>query len=77
MTAGHRRTLAPIPLIHHTLQKAVESLVRAQARLDHARNGAAAKAATAKAAAAQCSDVDIELQVRPAYWPGAKAGTVG
>ncbi|PRW45602.1 Proteasome subunit alpha type-4 [Chlorella sorokiniana] len=55
-------------------EKAVESLVRDQARLDHARNGAAAKAAARAAAAAKCSDVDTELQVAKymaEYWASA------
>ncbi len=52
------------PAVPSMSQKAVEALVRAQARLDHSRNGAAAKAAAAAAAAAKRSDVDTELQVR-------------
>ena len=45
------------------LQKAVEELVRAQARLDHARNGQAAKQAARDAAATKKADVEEELQV--------------
>lgn len=45
------------------MQKAVEELVRAQARLDHARNGQAAKQAARDAAATKKADVEEELQV--------------
>ena len=46
------------------LQKAVEALIRAQARLDHARNGAAAKQAARDAAAALRDAADEALQAR-------------
>ena len=57
-------------------QKAVEALVRVQARLDHTRNGAAAKQAARDAAAARQAAADEELQVGwgrcgPALWRAA------
>lgn len=45
-------------------QKAVEALIRAQARLDHARNGAAAKQSARDVAAERQGDVGEQLQVR-------------
>lgn len=50
------------------IQKALEALVRAQARLDHARNGAAAKAAARDAASQRRTDVETELQVGQPLW---------
>lgn len=62
-------THMPAPLsrslpIWRLMQKAVEALIRAQARLDHARNGAAAKQAARDTAATRCADVDEALQAR-------------
>ena len=50
-------------LAHACAQKAVEALARAQARLDHARGGAAAKQAARDAALAKRAEVEAELQV--------------
>ena len=56
-------TAAPAACRCSCLQKAIEALVRAQARLDHARNGAAAKQAARDAASARRTEVEEELQV--------------
>jgi hypothetical protein len=45
------------------LQKAVEELVRAQARLEHARRGAATKEEARDAASRRRTQVEEELQV--------------
>ena len=47
-----------------TQQKAVVALVRAQALVDHSRNGAAAKQAARDAASGHKADVELEMQVR-------------
>lgn len=45
------------------LQSSLEALVRAQARLDHSRAGAATKQAGRDAASTRKADVEAELQV--------------
>lgn len=62
------------PAVLPVAQKAVEALLRAQARLDHMCNGAASKQAARDAAAARQAEADEQLQVGGRRWMRAARG---